>query len=140
MDEQQTKEQIFNHVMEFATKMNHLENKFASINKKNPGTVSFEDFNNEYAEIFTPYCTEKKRAYGGQGVCFGIPTKYDRVENYIERSIELKNKNRAEVYFKTNNNFNAEYLFIVLRKEDEWKIDSYKERRFNGEKWTNKLL
>ncbi|EAH0358306.1 hypothetical protein D3H00_13905, partial [Listeria monocytogenes] len=46
----------------------------------------------------------------------------------------------AEVYIKTKTNFDDEYLFVLLRKADEWKIDSYKNKRYRSEKWQNKLL
>lgn len=37
---------------------------------------------------------------------------------------------------KTNTHFEDEYLFIVLKKADEWRIDSYKNRRYGNEKWS----
>lgn len=66
--------------------------------------------------------------------------KFNGVEDSVETSVELKNKNRAEVYIKTKTNFDDEYLFVLLRKADEWKIDSYKNKRYRSEKWQNKLL
>ena len=85
--------------------------------------------------IFQKYCTNKKRSYGGKANSYGIPTKYDGIESYIEKKIDLKNKNRMEVYFKTNNQFKAEYLFVVLRSKKLWRIDSVKDKWYNKEKW-----
>ncbi|MEJ6519136.1 hypothetical protein PQI64_05270 [Shewanella bicestrii] len=41
---------------------------------------------------------------------------------------------------KTNTHFEDEYLFIVLKKADEWCIDSYQNRRYGNEKWSAQIL
>lgn len=161
MNEEQLKKELIAKVQEFAIKRDKIENyvreqselqdaslpKFATDEEKwkwlkeNPQTNWFREFEKELAPIFDEYCTDKNRVYGGKNVyCFGFPTKFDGIENYIDASVELKNKNRAEVYFKTESDFEDEYLFVVLRKNDTWKIDSYKNRCYGDEKWDNKIL
>jgi hypothetical protein len=79
--------------------------------------------------------------YGGKNThSFGWPVNFNGMDNPIETDVVFKNKNRAEIYFKTETKFNDEYLFIVLKKNNEWRIDSYKGRRYGEEKWDNKIL
>ena len=114
--------------------------KFAWL-KENPQVDWFDEFSKLVAPLFDKYVTEKKRVYGGRVQrSFGFPSQFNGIENPIETSVELKNKNRAEVYFKTETKFKDEYLFVLLRKSNEWRIDSYKGRRYGGEKWDNKIL
>lgn len=127
------KENLIKLVLEYTTQMNEIESKYFK-------SKDFDGYGKEYTKIFEKYCTNKKRAYGGRADSFGEPTKYDGIEKSINHNTELKTKSRAEVYFKTKNNFDAEYLFIVLKKSGEWKIDSYKRKWFGAEKWTNELL
>ena len=148
-------------VQEFGTKWNEYENyvltqsdiqkksrptfenneeKFAWL-KENPQTNWFDEFSKLIAPLFDTYCTDKKRVYGGkEHRSIGFPSKYDGIENSVATSIEFKNKNRVEIYFRTETKFKDEYLFVLLRKADEWKIDSYKGRRYGKEKWDNQIL
>ena len=109
--------------------------------KVKPPVDWFDEFTKLLAPLFDKYVTEKKRVYGGSvRRSFGFPSKFNGIENPIETNVELKNKNRAEVYFKTETKFKDEYLFVLLRKSDEWRIDSYKGRRYGNEKWDNQIL
>jgi hypothetical protein len=152
MNEQEFKEYLINFVQEFGTKYNALEKSIDEKSKAEtaafPNFTSeqervdwerknlskytdwFEEFRKLYIPIFEKYCTDKKRTYGGpDNISFGFPVKFNGIENSIEINVTIKNKNRAEVYFKTSTSFDDEYLFVVLRKTDEWKIDGYKNRR-----------
>ena len=161
MEELQLIDYLITKVREFAIKRDKIENYVREQSKQqqesrpvfktneekwkwleeNPQVNWFKEFEKELAPIFEEYCTDKHRVYGGKNVgMIGFPTKFNGIENYIEASVELKNKNRAEVYFKTGSNFKDEYLFVVLRKNNTWKIDSYKNRRYGNEKWDNKIL
>ena len=114
--------------------------KFAWL-KENPQINWFDEFRKLLTPLFDKYVTEKKRVYGGRNVgSFGFPSKFNGIENPIEASVEFKNKNRAEVYFKTETKFKDEYIFVLLRKFDEWRIDSYKGCRYGNGKWDNKIL
>ncbi|MFV0594124.1 NTF2 fold immunity protein [Shewanella sp.] len=91
---------------------------------------------NKSPPLFDGFCTDKPRVYGGKvRNCFGFPSKFNGCDHPLELQVSFKNKNRAEIYIKTNTPFEDEYLFIVLKKADEWRIDSYKNRRYGNEKW-----
>ncbi len=142
MNEGELKEYLQNMVLEYASKMNELQNRFMKLEHEEPDVNHFPAYKKEYSALFEKYCTNRKRAYGGHGDSFGFPAQYDKIEEATEKSVELKHKSRAEVYFKTQNFFQSEYLFVVLRKNDEWKIDSYKElqNRYSDAKWENMIL
>lgn len=100
-----------------------------------------DQFLNLISPLFDEYCTAKDRVYGGKNrQNFGFPVKFNGIEKPIETKVELKNKNRAEVFIKTETLFNDEYLFVLLRKSDVWKIDNYKNRRYGNEKWNAQIL
>lgn len=130
----QLEETIIELVLQYATQMNLIEDE--AFKKQQ----DFLEYQAAYKTIFDKYTTEKKRVYGGNGDSYGNPTTYDGIENALESAVTFKTKSRAEVYFKTSNSFDAEYLFIVLFQKKEWKIDSYKYKWYNNEKWTNGLL
>ena len=127
--------ELINSALEYATQMNTLELRFSKLDDENPGTDYFPEYKEKYLGIFNKYCTNKKRSYGGQGDSYGEPAQYDGIEDSIEQKTELKTKSRAEVYFKTKNSFDAEYLFVLLKKSGEWKIDSAKYKWYKQEKW-----
>ncbi len=135
MEEKELKEYLEQMVLEYSTQMNELELKYSELDEKNTNIDYFLAYKKEYFPIFEKYCTNKKRAYGGRGDNFGSPAQYDGIENSVESKVEIKTKSRAEVYFKTNNNFKAEYLFVVLKKSGEWKIDNVKYKWYEKEKW-----
>ena len=97
-------------------------------------------FKQRYLPIFETYCSDKQRVYGGQANSFGYPTKYDGIEMFVQQEVTLKNSNRAEVYFRTQNSFEAEYLFVLVRKKGLWRIDSAKVRWYNETKWDSMIL
>ncbi|GHT22415.1 hypothetical protein FACS189430_04160 [Bacteroidia bacterium] len=159
--ESEHKETLIQFVQEYATKRNEIEDYVREQSKKqdesrpvftnneekwawlkaNPQTNWFEKFSELLAPIFDTHCTDKNRVYGGKNThSFGFPVKFNGIDKPIETDVIFKNKNRAEVYFKTETKFTDEYLFIVLRKNNEWRIDSYKGRRYGNEKWDNKIL
>lgn len=109
--------------------------------KEHPPIDWFAEFRRQLEPVFDFYCTNKKRVYGGKNISsFGFPVKFNGIEHPVETGVEFKNKNRAEVYIQTATNFQDEYLFVVLRKAGQWKIDSYKYRRYGVEKWDNGIL
>lgn len=140
MEEKELKKYLIDFVLEFGSKMNELEREIVEKAESNPGKDYFEEYEKKYLPIFQEYCTDKKRIYGGKSDSYGIPTRYDGIESSIEKTITIKNRNRAEVYFKTTNNFEAEYLFVVLRKNDLWRIDNVKYKWWKSEKWKSQIL
>ena len=127
-------------VLDYASQMNEIENEICRREEAEPATDFFPEFKQRYLPVFEAYCSDKQRSYGGQANSYGSPSKFDSVENFVEYTVELKNKNRAEVYFKTANDEDAEYLFVLLRKSNFWRIDSYKDRWYEEEKWNTRIL
>lgn len=111
------------------------------------GVDWFEEFTRLISPLFDEYCTDKKRVYGGKKQCsIGSPPKYRGIEAPLETNVELKSKNRAEVHIKVKPvmeleiNGYGEYLFVLLWKSKEWKIDSYKYKGSGWDKWLATLL
>ncbi|MDR2874308.1 MAG: RhsIA family immunity protein [Methylobacillus sp.] len=161
MNEKDLETHLVKMVKEFASKRNdaekHIYEQHEAQQKARPSFSSeqervtweathtepdlFEKFSKLLAPLFDTYCTSKKRVYGGtHGYSFGFPVKFNGIENPVGTGVELKNKNRAEIYVKTSTQFQDEYLFVLLCKTNEWKIDSYKNRRYGNEKWSNEIL
>ncbi len=141
--EKELEEYLLSMSLYYGTKMNEIENyiyKLHDENRENQEIDYFPEFRKLYLPVFEAFATDKKRVYGGKADSFGFPSKYDGIENFIESSVILKNKNRAEVYFKTNNNFDAEYLFVLIRKNDLWRIDNVKYRWYNNKKWSSTIM
>ena len=138
--EKELKDFLTAFVLEYASTMNKIEKDICLKEEKEPEKDFFPEFEKRYLPVFKKFCSDKKRAYGGQADSYGIPTNFDGIEKNTENSVELKNKNRAEVYFKTRNDTHAEYLFIVLRKNNVWRIDNSKERWYGEEDWESMIL
>ncbi|MBC3952033.1 MULTISPECIES: NTF2 fold immunity protein [Pseudomonas] len=157
MDEASLKSHLALRVSEFGAKWNEIERDVYAGHEKEddelqetcPGieyhyaarTDWFAIFGERTAPLFDDYCTDKRRVYGGKGPgSFGFPAKFNGVESPTEVLVEIKTKSRAEVVIKTETNFQDEYLFVMLKKAGEWKIDSYKARRYGNEKWDSRIL
>lgn len=129
--------QLIQIVKDFAIKMNEIENYIFESVKSNPR--SDIDIFIEYKKLFNPvfknYVTSKKRVIGGHANSYGRPTKYDGIVNETLGQVTLTSNCKAEIYFKTESNFKAEYLFTLYIEEDNWKIDNVKYKWFNKEKW-----
>lgn len=79
----------------------------------------FKEYRLLYEPIFNAFVSDKKRVYGGKAGSFGYPTKFDGIEEYVEKEVNLKTKGRAEVIFRTNNIFKADYQLIIIRKDQK---------------------
>lgn len=157
MNEQELKTHLTDLVKDYGSRWNAIENDiFARYKQEEAGLKEkYSDNEFHYAKrtnwlkkfsdlinpLFDEYCTDKQRVYGGKNRhSFGFPVKFHGIEKPLETRTELKNKNRAEVYIKTETNFKDEYLFVLLRKANTWKIDNYKNRRYGNEKWRAQIL
>jgi len=141
--EEELKEYLLSIALYYGSKMNEIENHIYKLSEENREKQDFDDFSEFrklYLPVFEAFASDKKRVYGGKADSFGYPSKYDGIENSIESSVSLKNKNRAEAYFKTTNNFDAEYLFVLVRKNNLWRIDNIKDRWYNSEKWGSVIM
>ena len=138
--EMPTEQQFICIALEYATVMNTIEHDIKKQSDAAPGVDFFSQFEVRYRPVFDEYTTSKRRVYGGRSLSYGIPTKFAGIENAIESTATLKNRNLVEVYFKTENAFKAEYLFVLLKEAGEWKIDNAKYRWYDNEKWTPMIL
>lgn len=96
-----------------------------------------------YSEIFYRYCTDKERKYGGPHgpKSAGFPTKYNGINADTTCDVEQKNKNRIEVTWDIKNTIlPKKLLFVVLKRNQQWRIDSYKYLSQSNEKWDNGIL
>lgn len=141
MDEQELKEYLSNFVLEFATKMNELGNRIYEQSRVDRQTDWFEEYNKQYLPIFRAYCTVKERVYAGKKDSFGSP-QYLGIASADEITVDFKNERKAEVIFKTKTKEfgDTRYLFVVVKKKDGWKIDSYKRWSNWKQKWVNQIL
>lgn len=141
--EEELKDYLLSMALYYGSRMNQIENHIYKLSEQNKGKQGFDDFGEFrklYLPVFESFASDKKRVYGGKANSYGFPSKYDGIENSIERTITLKNKNKAEIYFKTTNNFDAEYLFIIIRKNNKWRIDNIKDRWYGNEKWNSIIM
>ena len=96
-----------------------------------------------YRSIFQRYATEKTRKYGGPDapLSAGFPTKYSGIKSDTKACVEVKSKSRIEVTFDGHTSVNDGLTrFIILRVGDEWRIDSFKYKFEDEEKWINGIL
>ena len=140
MSEPVTAQHLIGIALEYATAMNAIERDIAAQSAANREEDFFPAFEARYRPVFEAYTTSKRRVWGGQADVYGTPSKFDGIETATESTATLKNKNRAEVYFKTDNVFKAEYLFVLLQEAGEWKIDNAKYRWYNAAKWSPLIL
>lgn len=126
----------------YAVKMNEIENQIFETyeNDKTRLTESFAAYKAQYDPVFQQYATSKKRVYGGQANSYGRPTRYDGITAGTTAQATVKSKSKAEVYFQTDNQFSAEYLFVLHREGEEWKIDNVKYKWYNSEKWSSLIM
>ena len=96
-----------------------------------------------YRSIFQRYVTAKTRKYGGPDapLSAGFPTKYSGIKPDTRADVEIKSKSRIEVTFNGHTSVNDGLTrFIILRVGDEWRIDSFKYKFEDEEKWINGIL
>lgn len=140
--ENDLKEYLFSLVLCYTKEMNKIEKYMdeKSANADQNNLNLFEEYRQLYNPIFTAFASDKTRAYGGKANSFGYPTKFDGIEEYIEKEIIFKTKSKAEVIFRTNNRFQAAYQFIIIRKNEKWRIDNAKYNWYHKDKWKPLIL
>lgn len=126
----------------YAVKMNEIENQIYEMQENDKAGITdcFTAYKAQYDPVFQQYTTSKRRVYGGQANSFGRPTNYDGITATTTAQATVKSKSKAQVYFQTTNQFNAEYLFVLHREGDEWKIDNVKYKWYNSEKWSALIM
>ncbi|CPR19052.1 NTF2 fold immunity protein [Brenneria goodwinii] len=100
-------------------------------------------YREQYREIFVRYCTDKVRKYGGPDgpMSAGMPTQYDGLNAETPCLCVQKNKNRIEVTWDIKTAIlPRKIMFIILRRQQQWRIDSYKYQFTNETTWNNGIL
>lgn len=121
-------------VLEFAKQFTEWENE---MNRFLDDGEFPEELEARYDEIIQAYCTHKKRAYVDGCISFGEPPAYVNVHPDTIEQVEYKTKSRAHV--ETSYVDKKAYLFVVLKKSGEWRIDSVKWKIFSSD-WENTLI
>ena len=132
MEEQKRKQHLTNLILEYATKMNALETNIWEQSQKDRDTDWHKEDCRQYFPIFQHYCTDRKRVYTGNPHSFGSPPQYAGIEAQDKVTVNVKTQRKAEVIVPntTETMGSIGYLFVVIKKKDSWKIDSYK-------RWSN---
>lgn len=71
--------------------------------------------------IFNQYCTEKPRwGYRPDGVHFSLGPDYTYKTQEL---IDVEQPSKNKILFYTKNHIGFQYRYILIKKEDDWKID-----------------
>lgn len=99
-----------------------------------------EQIREKFGEFFDKYTTPKKRVYSGQSPGFGFPAQFQGLTKGQIQQVEFVSPSRCEVVADVPTGFKKRYKFVVLKKNDGWRIDSLKTYRKSSDKWENDLL
>jgi hypothetical protein len=91
-----------------------------------------------HAGILLSYCTHKKRACVDGIASFSEPPTYRKVTGDNIASVEQMSHSRTHV--DTTHLDRHAYRFVLLKKQDGWRIDSVKWRFGPDEEWENTLI
>ena len=139
-----------NNVLQFTSQMNDWGEKmyiymsldddedFSDSELKLIENLSLEDLNEMYYKTLNKYCTSKDRKYGGKPDSSSSTPKYAGINEETILDVKQVKNNRIELIANSKNIFDTKYMFVLLKKGDEWLIDSLK---YEGLKsWTNDFL
>ncbi len=99
---------------------------------------SYSEFMNKYYDVFTKYCTARKRKYGGQPSSWARNGQYQGATRETVEAVNEINSSRVEVIIKGGQFPDNKFMFVVLNISGEWKIDSAKSSSEN--EWDNHYL
>ena len=143
---------------EYAEEFNHWQSQFhiemMKFLEKDNECVSiynqhYDEIHNRYKQqyeaLFNKFCTIRKRVYGGPegSISARYPSKFDGIHRNSPYTIIQKSKSRIEVVFEnilSVNSMKQDYMFVLLKKAGDWKIDSYKSKLPEQVKWDNGIL
>lgn len=113
-------------------------NRWEIESSKQGDAVDWDKTRVEYAKAFSPYCTPKQRVYG-RGGSFGFPPNYEP-EEWLT-SVTVKGA-RAELTTVQRRDRPARYenLYVLLKKDGKWLVDSKKNRCIGHKEWKNTIL
>ena len=142
-------EEVINIVISYAEEMNEWEHKMYLLSRKEYGEVinheedrkiipkvTLKEYEKIYYEIFEKYCTSKKRVYGGFPSSFERHGQYRGINKKSIVSSNIINKKRIEVIANGGVYPGNKFLFVLMFKNNEWKIDSAKTQLEEGDEWS----
>jgi len=88
--------------------------------------MSYDDFKNGYYDIFERHCTTRERKYGGEPTSWSKQGRYVGVTKESVCSVDEVSDSRVEVVVEGGEFPDNKFLFVLLRKGDQWLIDSAK--------------
>jgi hypothetical protein len=135
-------------VLSFVVEMNDWEHKMYLLGRREHGQrinhkedlalipdAPYEEYKKRYYEIFSKYCTERKRTYGGFPSGWARHGQYKGVAEQTISSVVTPKKNRAEVVAKGGQFPDGEFMFVLIFKDGRWLIDSAKTKHSDDTHW-----
>lgn len=126
-------------VLAFIEEMNDWEHKMYLVSRVESGGIlnhetdkallpkeSAAEFKEKYYDVFNKYCTKRSRKYGGHPYSWSRHGQYIGVSKENEQSVKEINSNRVEIIIKGGQFPDNKFMFVVLKKAGEWRIDSAK--------------
>jgi hypothetical protein len=140
MDKELEKD-IIGLVKNFMTEMHNWEIFCNEIAKSDLHYLEVGKKQKEYVKnIFDTYCTQKDRKNGRPNcISYGFDGSFIYNETEIIIKIGQENKNRILVITNGEDEVDK-YMYIVLRKNGKWLIDSKKRKFFDEENYKNIYL
>lgn len=135
--------ELTNVVLNFTAEMNRMECDIRDKSMQNADdkTDWFLEFEKQYLLLCHKYCTTKKRVYRRAGYSLAEPYYYG-IDVSKDICTDLQNDKQAQITFRFNSRSMGEvqYLFVLFKKKEGWRIDNVK--RWSGwkKKWVSHVL
>lgn len=133
-------------VLGFIEEMNDWEHKMYLVSRIKEGRIinhesdkailpkeSYSEFVKKYYDVFNKYCTTRERKYGGHPYSWARHGQYQGATRETVETVNEVKPNRVEVIIKGGQLPDNKFMFVVLKKAGEWKIDSAKSG--NEDEW-----
>lgn len=89
-------------------------------------------------EVYSRFCTDKKRPYGRNG-SYSRPPEYDPATEKLVESREVR-AGRAEVMTRSDTQGQREILYVLAKKAGRWLVDSRKSRPVGQSDWQDDCI
>ena len=126
-------------VLGFIEEMNDWELKMYLVSRVKEGRIinhesdkailpkeSYSEFMEKYYDVFDKYCTKRERKYGVHPNSWARHGQYQGASRDTVQSVNEANPNRVEVIIGGGQFPESKFMFVVLKKGGEWRIDSAK--------------
>lgn len=89
-------------------------------------------------EVYSRFCTDKKRPYGRNG-SYSRPPEYDPATEKLVESREVR-AGRAEVMTRSDTQGQREILYVLAKKAGRWLVDGRKSRLVGQSDWQDDCI